>query len=97
MARNKKTINISKEQLCELDVNVTLGPNKDVNTGLRNAQVDANKAGVANKVDNYVISSSELNDSKIYTKKEISEARKKFLEENSVTYNKKELFDLLRK
>ena len=32
-----KTINVRKDQLCELDVNVTLGPNKDVNTGLKNA------------------------------------------------------------
>jgi len=92
-----KTINVRKDQLCELDVNVTLGPNKDVNTGLKNARMDASKAGVANKVDNYVISNSELNDSKIYTKKDITEARKKFLEENSVTYNKKEIFNLLRK
>lgn len=93
MARNKKTINITKEQLCEIDQYVPVPKNGNANDAIKKAKAEANQEGVGNKVENFVLS----NESKTFTKKQVVEARKKYLEENSVTYNKRELFNLLNK
>jgi hypothetical protein len=99
MARNKKTINIRKEQLQEVmlagQVDSGENLNKAAKDTIRNAQTD----GVSpNKIDGVSFTRDQvLKCSKSFTKKQVMETRKKYLEENSITYNKKELFKLLNK
>ena len=100
MARKKKTINITNEQLNEVVVSyeeIHGKGNGNVGQNVVSTYKKATAELGANKVDGVSVPASEINDSKVYTKKQVVEARKKHLQENSVTYNKKELFNLLKK
>ncbi len=98
MKRNKKTINITKNQLQEVTVTGDIRPGENMETAAKRTVQDATSELGPNKVDSVSFSSNDiLKCNKTYTKKEITEARKKFLEENSIVYNKKELFNLLKK
>lgn len=93
-----KTINIRKDQLQEVTIAGDVRPGENLGSAAKRTVKDANSELGSNKVDGVTFSSDEiLKCSKTYTKKDINEARKKFLEENSVVYNKKEIFNLLRK
>lgn len=93
-----KTINIRKDQIQEIAVAADVRPGENLGDAAKRTVKDANSELGSNKVDSVSFSPDEiLKCGKTYTKKEINEARKKFLEENSVVYNKKEIFNLLRK
>jgi hypothetical protein len=99
MARNKKTINIRKEQLQEVmlagQVDSGENLNKAAKDTLRNAQTDGLSP---NKIDGVSFTRDQIiKCGKSFTKKQVVENRKKYLEENSVVYNKKDLFRILNK
>jgi hypothetical protein len=96
--RNKRTINITKKQLCEIDQYVPVPKNGNVHDALIKAKAEANGEGIASKVDNFVIdNNNNVNESKTFTKKQVLEARKKYLAENSIIYSKKDIFNILKK
>lgn len=93
-----KTINIRKDQLQEVTIAGDVRPGENLGTAAKRTVKDANNELGSNKVDGVSFSSDEiLKCGKTFTKKQVMEARKKYLEENSVVYNKKEIFNLLKK
>ena len=99
MARNKKTINIRKEQLQEVMLAGQVDNGESLSQAAKDTIQSAQTDGVSNnKIDGVSFTRDQvLKCGKSFTKKQVMEAKRKHLEENSITYNKKELFKILSK
>lgn len=85
----RKKIKITQKQLEEaLDVFVNKKGNENPEQALRRTQKETEQQIGANKDVNYVVSSEQINESNILTKKQIMEARKNYLKQNSKNFTK---------
>jgi hypothetical protein len=85
----KKHIKITDKQLREaMDVFVNKTGTENTEQALRRTQKETEQQIGSNKDVNYVVSSDQIRESNIFTKSQLVEARKKFLKENSKTFNK---------
>lgn len=90
-----KKIIITQKQLDEaMDVFVNKTNTENIQQALARTQKETEQEVGSNKDVNYVVSSDQVKENKIFTKAELNEARAKFLRKNSNTFNKK---DFLKK
>lgn len=90
-----KKIIITQKQLDEaMDVFVNKTNTENIQQALARTQKETEQEVGSNKDVNYVVSSDQVKENKIFTKAELNEARAKFLRENSHTFNK---IDFLKK
>ena len=90
-----KKIIITQKQLDEaMDVFVNKTNTENIQQALARTQKETEQEVGSNKNVNYVVSSDQVKENKIFTKAELNEARAKFLRNNSNTFNKK---DFLKK
>lgn len=90
-----KKIIITQKQLDEaMDVFVNKTNTENIQQALARTQKETEQEVGSNKDVNYVVSSDQVKENKIFTKAELNEARAKFLRNNSNTFNKK---DFLKK
>ena len=84
-----KRIKITQKQLEEaLDVFVNKKGNENAEQALKRTQKETEQQVGANKEINYVVSSNEIKESKVFTKSQVLEARRKYLKENSKNFTK---------
>ena len=84
-----KHIKITNKQLKEaMDVFVNKMGNENAEQALRRTQKETEKQIGGNKDINYVVSSDEIKESNTYTKSQLLEARRKYLQANSETFTK---------
>lgn len=84
-----KKIKITQRQLEEaMDIFVNRMGNENAEQALRRTKKETEQQVGSNKDVNYVVSNNEMNESKIYTKTQILEARRKYLKENSNQFTK---------
>lgn len=84
-----KKIKITQKQLEEaLDVFVNKKGNENTEQALTRTQKETEQQVGANKEINYVVSSNEIKESKVFTKSQVLEARRKYLKENSKNFTK---------
>lgn len=90
-----KKIIITQKQLDEaMDVFVNKTNTENIQQALARTQKETEQEVGSNKDVNYVVSSDQVKENKIFTKAELNEARAKFLRNNSNAFNKK---DFLKK
>ena len=90
-----KKIIITQKQLDEaMDVFVNKTHTENIQQALARTQKETEQEVGSNKDVNYVVSSDQVKENKIFTKAELNEARANFLRNNSNTFNKK---DFLKK
>lgn len=90
-----KKIIITQKQLDEaMDVFVNKTNAENIQQALARTQKETEQEVGSNKNVNYVVSSDQVKENKIFTKAELNEARANFLRNNSNTFNKK---DFLKK
>lgn len=90
-----KKIIITQKQLDEaMDVFVNKTNTENIQQALARTQKETEQEVGSNKDVNYVVSSDQVKENKIFTKAELNEARANFLRNNSNTFNKK---DFLKK
>lgn len=90
-----KKIIITQKQLDEaMDVFVNKTNTENIQQALARTQKETEQEVGSNKNVNYVVSSDQVKENKIFTKAELNEARANFLRNNSNTFNKK---DFLKK
>lgn len=84
-----KHIKITDKQLQEaMDVFVNKTGNENAEQALRRTQKETEQQIGVNKDVNYVVSSDQIKESKTFTKIQLLEARRKYLQENSKTFTK---------
>lgn len=89
-----KKIIITQKQLDEaMDVFVNKTNTENIQQALARTQKETEQEVGSNKDVNYVVSSDQVKENKIFTKAELNEARAKFLRNNSNTFNKKDFLE----
>lgn len=84
-----KKINITQKQLEEaIDIFVNKRGSENPEQALRRTKKETEREVGSFKDVNYVVSSDQMKESRVFTKKEILEARHKYLKENSSQFTK---------
>lgn len=84
-----KKIKITQQQLEEaMDVFVNRVGNENSSQALTRTKKETEQQVGSNKDVNYVIPNDQMKESKVFTKKQLMEARRNFLKENSNHFTK---------
>lgn len=92
-----KKIKITQKQLEEaIDVFVNKKGNENAEQALKRTQKETEQQVGGNKEVNYVVSSNEINESNIFTKAQLLEARRNYLKENSNNFTKENFLKTIK-